>query len=219
MFIAIDGIDGAGKTTLAQQLAELLGQLDPIRTKEPTDTSHWGQRLRTAAVEGRLPRDKELEFFRKDRLCHIEKLIQPALEEDRLVITDRYVDSTLAYQAHTVDEANELYQSLLPEIIVPDVTFILACPVQIGLERLQKRDGNNFSQFENGEALDRAARIYESRCGENYEILDASGSAENTLHQAVHALVKRFSHLSKIIKTVNPLPPNLNGLSLLSASE
>lgn len=219
MFIAIDGIDGAGKTTLAQQLAELLGQLNPITTKEPTDASHWGRRLRAAAVEARLPRDKELEFFCKDRLHHIEKLIQPALQGGRLVITDRYVDSTLAYQAHTPEEANELYQSLLPEIIVPDVTFILRCPVQTGLKRLKKRDGNNFSQFENGEALDRAARIYESRCGENYEILDASGTPKDTLDQAVQVLVKRFSHLSNIIETSNPLRPNINGLSLLSASE
>lgn len=219
MFIAIDGIDGAGKTTLVQQLAELLGQLDPITTKEPTDASHWGQRLRVAAVEGRLPRDQELEFFCKDRLHHIENLIQPALQAGQLVITDRYVDSTLAFQAHTPEEANDLYQSLLPEILVPDVTLILKCPVQTGLERLKKRDGNNFSQFENGEALDRAANIYESRYGENYEILDASGSPQNTLQQAIHALLRRFSHLSQIIKTENPLPPNFNGLSLHSASE
>ena len=81
MFIVVDGIDGAGKSTLVLQLAELLGSINPEVTKEPTDHSKWGKRLRAAAVEGRLPHDKELEYFRKDRLHHIDRVIKPALEK------------------------------------------------------------------------------------------------------------------------------------------
>jgi thymidylate kinase len=62
MFIAVDGIDGAGKTTLVHQLAILFAALDPpnepLITKEPTKLSEWGRLLRESAKTGRLPREK-----------------------------------------------------------------------------------------------------------------------------------------------------------------
>ncbi len=199
MFIAVDGIDGSGKTTLVRQFAELFDPLDPVTTKEPTDNSHWGQKLRTAAAQGRMARDKELEYFHQDRLHHIRTKIRPCLEVGRIVITDRYVDSTLAFQAHTPEEADELYERLIPEIIVPDVTFILKCPVRLGLSRIRKRNGGDFTQYENTSALKIAASIYESRKGKNYEIIDASNTIENVLYQAIVSLRKRFSHLHEIL--------------------
>ena len=83
MFLAIDGIDGAGKTTLVNHLAVLLQSLSPVITKEPTKNSKWGQRLRRAAIEGRLPLQQEIEYFHKDRLNHIENVIAPALDQDQ----------------------------------------------------------------------------------------------------------------------------------------
>jgi len=204
MFIVIDGIDGAGKSTLALQLAELLGEFDLVVTKEPTDHSKWGKRLRSAAVEGRLPHEKELEYFRKDRQHHIERVIKPSMERGALVISDRYVDSTLAFQAQTPSEANKLYEDLLPEIIVPDVTFILDCPVEVGLERIIKRDNGDTTEFENHEVLKRAQKIYESRVGENYEHLNAAGTPEETLEQAIRTLIKRFKDNSEIVEVIRP---------------
>ena len=211
MFIAVDGIDGAGKTTLVRQLADVLGPCDPVVTKEPTGNSDWGKKMRVAAAEGRLDRESELENFQKDRLHHIETVIQPAIEDDRIVISDRYVDSTLAYQANSPKEADALYERLKEEIVVPDVTFILVCPVEVGLERIRKRNGKPFSHFESQEFLRKAAAIYESRRGQNYEIIDASGEAEDTFHQAVALLAKRFSNVPQIVDAVRrPLPKNLH---------
>jgi dTMP kinase len=193
MFIAVDGIDGSGKTTLVQQLVARLK--DAVPTKEPTDQSHWGQELRSAARNGRLPRDTEIEYFHKDRIRHIETMIRPALNAGRTVISDRYVDSTLAFQTDTPEQADELYERFLPQIIVPDITFILDCPVDIGLTRI-KRDRPGFSEYERHEVLERARVIYGSRQDAHYVHLDASGTAEATLKQALEYLSRTFRQVS-----------------------
>jgi len=206
MFIAVDGIDGAGKTTLVRLLAEALSPLSVITTKEPTDNSKWGQRLRKAAVEGRLPPDKELEYFRKDREHHIDNIIKPALASGSIVITDRYVDSTLAFQAQTPEEADSLYERIVDDIVIPDITFILLCDVEIGLQRVRTRDGDNLTQFENVKVLDRAEKIYASREGDNYALINASISPDNTFQQAITAIKERLSSDHKVMQVLSNTP-------------
>jgi dTMP kinase len=191
MLIAIDGIDGAGKTTLVRRLLHALHDFHPLPTKEPTDQSHWGKMLRAAAVNGRLPRDQEIDYFHKDRIEHLKHVVRPALADGRIVITDRYVDSTLAFQTDTPEQAQELYEQFVPEILIPDVTFILNCSVEIGLARIAKRQVS-VSQFEKTEFLERARKIYASRRGPTYVQIDASKSADETFKQAINELARRF---------------------------
>lgn len=196
MFIAVDGIDGAGKTTLVTRLKKIFEDFNPLLTKEPTNFSEWGKKLREAAAQGRLTDTEELDYFRKDRQVHLKELIEPALKEERLVITDRYVDSTLAFQAKSPEDADRLYAELVDEIRVPDITFILSCPVEIGLGRVRARDGNNLSQYETEETLTLASDIYESRAGAHYVKLNATGAPDDTLQEALKAIAVRISQLS-----------------------
>ena len=199
MFIAIDGIDGSGKTTLARQLTEIFqGSFEVFLTKEPTGYSSWGQRLRRAAVDGRLPAEVELEHFKQDRNFHIQQYIIPALESGKIVISDRYVDSTLAFQTSNPDEAEALYQSMLDDILVPDVTFIIDCPVDVGLKRIDVRDNGKLSQFEKRETLEKASSIYRARTGDNYVHLDGSGMTSETFSQAINALKSRLDETHPI---------------------
>ena len=191
MFIVVDGIDGAGKTTLVRQLSETLTSLEPVVTKEPTNKSEWGRTLRESATKGRLPRDEEIELFHKDRLWHIENVILPALNNNKPVISDRYVDSTLAFQSDTPEQADALFQSFKSEIIIPDVTFIIKCSVQTGLGRIA-RDRGHATEFETQQTLEIAKKIFESRQGSNYIYLDGEGTPEDTFHQALSNLCERF---------------------------
>jgi dTMP kinase len=199
LFIAVDGVDGSGKTTLARQLADLLAEYNPLVTKEPTADSEWGKKLRKSAQNGRLPREVELQYFHLDRLDHIKRVIQPALNEGRVVICDRYVDSTLAFQASSIEEADELYERFKPEILIPDVTFILRCPVNVSLGRI-RRDRDEVSVYEKSATLNKAAKIYESRHGDNYIQLLAGGKINDTFDQAASHLKERFPKLSSIIE-------------------
>jgi thymidylate kinase len=116
------------------------------------------------------------------------------LESGRIVITDRYVDSTLAFQARSPEEADVLYeQSLQRDILRPNVTMILRCAVSEGLRRLQLRDKGVLSAFEDDEAQRRAKEIYETRSGSHYRFIDASGTEQETLRQAITVLKETFS--------------------------
>lgn len=201
MFIAVDGIDGSGKSTLVRNMAAVLQPFDPLTTKEPTDVSFWGRRLRESAREGRLPQATEFEYFHKDRLHHIENVIKPALDCGRIVITDRYVDSTLAFQAGSPDEADVLYDRFLRcGILSPDVTMILRCSVPQGLQRLQVRDQGRLSAFEDDAAQRKAKEIYEARSGPHYRFIDASGTEQDTLRQAIDILKDCFQMRPDIVK-------------------
>lgn len=194
MFIAVDGIDGAGKTTLVERLASFLRQkgCEPVVTKEPTGESHWGRELRRAAREGRLSKEDEISYFHQDRLHHIKEVIQPALGQNKIVITDRYVDSTLAYQSENLAEADKLYQRFRREgVLVPDVTLILCCPIETGLARIAKRGNGDKSTFETTKTLEKARAIFESRRGRNYVRVDALGDADSSFNQALAALRQR----------------------------
>src|SRR6185437_5645451 len=191
MFIAVDGIDGAGKSTLVRGLARALQSMHPVLTKEPTGDSEWGKKLRNAAVHGRLPRDIETQYFHFDRLAHLENFVRPALAANKLVITDRYVDSTLAFQTDTPEQADDLYVRFLPEILIPDLTFILDCSVSVGLRRI-KEGRPSFSAFEKKNVLERARKIYASRRGPNYVHIDATKTPHDVLRAALDTLVSRF---------------------------
>jgi len=84
VFISIDGIDGAGKTSLAVALADWFNttyNIEVVITKEPTSESPWAKELRQAALTVRLPRNVEIEYFHKDRLWHLESEIIPLLND------------------------------------------------------------------------------------------------------------------------------------------
>jgi dTMP kinase len=160
--IAIEGIDGAGKTTQAHFVQERLQErkLCVIRTKEPT-TGVWGQVLRDSALTGRLSIEEEVEAFLKDRREHVETVINPALKDGHIVIVDRYYFSTMAYQgARGMDpddlmRRNELFA---PE---PDLLVILDIDPRSGLERIKTR-GDRANHFEKTGTLKKARDIFNS---------------------------------------------------------
>jgi len=160
LLIAIEGIDGAGKTTLAHFVQERLQskKLCVIRTKEPT-MGDWGQLLRDSALTGRLSLDEEVDAFIKDRKEHVETVINPSLHRGHIVVADRYYFSTMAYQgARGMDpedlmRRNELFA---PE---PDMLVILDIDPKLGQERVRTR-GDRADHFEKTDSLSRAREIF-----------------------------------------------------------
>jgi dTMP kinase len=144
-FITFEGIDGSGKSTQLRMLASdlRLKGYNVLTTVEPGGTP-LGRRLREAFLETEenVSPMAELLLFAADRSQHVELLIKPSLAEGKIVISDRYADSTFVYQGagrgfdeKIVNQAIELATGGLK----PDLTLFFDLPVAIALERLQTR--------------------------------------------------------------------------------
>lgn len=160
LLIVLEGIDGSGKSEQAERLAAWLRSRGEsvVKTHEPTD-GPWGQRYRAwARGEAQASAEEVLGFFEEDRAEHVRDVIAPALRAGALVVCDRYVASTLAYQAAQGLERERLQQRMkergFPE---PDLELWLALPVDEALSRL---GSGAEERFERRAFLSRVAREY-----------------------------------------------------------
>lgn len=140
VFIAFEGGDGAGKSTQVHRLAERLRSLGhaPVLTRQPGGTA-LGEALRDLVLHGEAmsPRAEAL-IFAADKAQHVDELIRPGLAEGRVVITDRYTDSSVAYQGAGRDlGADEVYSLQMWAVggLVPHLTVIVDITAEEGRRR------------------------------------------------------------------------------------
>lgn len=144
-FITLEGIEGSGKTTQAAILARILRaqSYQVLVTREPGGT-HAGELIRAIFLDNdiALEATTELLLVLADRAQHVCERLRPALEAGQIIISDRYSDSTVAYQGYgrgidlkLINELNRLASGG----IVPDLTIVLDCPPETGLARTQAR--------------------------------------------------------------------------------
>ncbi|MDE0031899.1 MAG: dTMP kinase [Deltaproteobacteria bacterium] len=168
-FVTIEGGDGSGKSRQIELLDEYLDARGEPRvlTREPGDTP-LGKKLRRLLVEGRpesLSDETELFLILADRAQHVREVIRPALEQGKLVVSDRYADSTLAYQGYGRGMDLELLRGLNRVATggtMPELTIVLDCPVEVALARAADRGSRSTapeSRFEaEGAAFQRRVR-------------------------------------------------------------
>lgn len=132
LFITFEGPEGSGKTTQVELLGLALVSRDPVVVREPGGTD-LGERIREIVLFGNIDIDAEAEMylFMAARRQLIQEVIEPALTAGQIVIADRYHDSTLAYQGGARGVPTS-WPSTFPR---PDITFLLAMPVQDGRDR------------------------------------------------------------------------------------
>ena len=154
MLITIEGIDGCGKSTLIEGLKEELTDLQPIFTREPGST--WiGDQVRRGVAEEIDPIAEAL-LFVADHAAHLREIVRPALEKNKLVISDRYSDSRYAYQTVTLGgvlpDAAAWIRGIHDDwTIVPDRTYLLTIPIEEALKRLNEK--KNREHFERESTL------------------------------------------------------------------
>jgi dTMP kinase len=148
IFITFEGPDGAGKTTQLKRLAAVLEQTgrDIVITREPGGTP-IGDQIRSIILS---PDNKEMVdqtevlLYAASRAQHVHELILPSLEAGKIVLCDRFIDASVAYQAYglgidpaVVEEINRFASSGLQ----PARTYLLDIPAEVGYERLRSRAG------------------------------------------------------------------------------
>ena len=146
-FITFEGIEGSGKSTQIRLLFEHLRSrgIDLKMTREPGGTI-IGEKIRSIlldpSTQGLIPR-AELLLYAAARVQHIEDVIQPALDEGKVVLCDRFTDATVAYQGHGRDiplNVVKVVNSLVAIDLKPNLTILLDLPVDVGLNRARERN-------------------------------------------------------------------------------
>jgi dTMP kinase len=155
VFITFEGMEGCGKTTQVKRLARRLQGLGVpvIVTLEPGGTS-IGKNIRRVLLDSKnkaLMPLSELMLYAADRAQHVEEIIQPALKSGKWVICDRFSDATVVYQGAARGQDQKLIRllnTIVTQGIRPHLTFLLDCPVGVGLRRALGRNMKGQDRFE-----------------------------------------------------------------------
>ena len=202
-FITFEGIDGCGKSTQLRLLASELRVrgLPVVATREPGGTP-LGQKLRAALLDVQEQVDPltELLVFAADRAQHVRKHLLPALEQNQVVLSDRYADATVAYQGAGRGFDPKLIQEIVELAtngLKPDLTLLFDLSVPESAVRTRKRVQNKRTDRldkEDAEFHTRVRNAYleiATREPERFRVIDARGSVNET-HQVVLNIVMPF---------------------------
>lgn len=192
ILIVFEGIDGAGKTTQVNLLADALRAAgeNVVQSKEPTD-GRWGKQVRDSARTGRLSLEDELRLFVEDRKEHVANTIRPALDRGEIVILDRYYFSTIAYQGSRGADTNQIHEEMKAVAPRPDVVFLIDADPAITLGRIENDRGEVPNHFEKLDSLRLVREIFLSLRSHDKSILQIDGQQriESVYSTIVHLLV------------------------------
>lgn len=193
MFISFEGIDGSGKTTVSRIVFDALRDRGNrvVLTKEPTDGIVWTEELR----RGRDPESGFSLFFRftEDRYAH-QKFISRHLENGDIVLCDRYLLSSFAYQGAIIESAFPDREKLVSWMmntssiitVRPDITFYLDIDPKVSMERLKSRE--SLTGFEEKTYLDRVRDIYRYVDFPGKITVDASKEKEEVISEILEKI-------------------------------
>ena len=188
-FITFEGGEGTGKSTQAKILYDYLisNNIETVLTREPGGCEE-SEAIRQLLVKGSI--DKwdsitEALLHNAARREHIKRVIQPSLLANKVVICDRFTDSTMAYQGQGQGVNHKFLINLIKEVtenIMPDLTFVFDMDIKNSLTRANKRDNNNnrYEKF-NNDFHEKIRTYFLSLVNKDkrYVLIDASDSIEN----------------------------------------
>ena len=210
LFVTVEGPDGSGKTTLVRELSRRLSEhLNvPLTTTREPGGSEIAEKIREVIID---PKNKEMDdrtealLFAAGRRQHIIETIRPALERGEVVLCDRFVDSSIAYQGAGrgigVSKIATLNQ-FATEDLTPDLTLYLDVDAQVGLNRIEDKNSNRTKDRLELEKIDfhnRVREAYHVLLDENKErmhLINADQAAEKVLEDSWQVLIDELKDLN-----------------------
>ncbi len=207
-FIVFEGVEGCGKSFQSKKLFNKLKKkkIDTILTREPGGTKS-AELIRNLILKDYFTKDSKEKFdkytdtllYLAARNEHIKNKIKPALLKKKIVICDRFTDSTIAYQVHGKKVENNFIKNIHNKIlygIKPDIVFILKVSSNTSKKRLKKRKTknryDNFDQSFYKKVQNSFLRIAKKR--KNYHILDSS-TDDNSLEVRIYKIIEKRLHI------------------------
>ncbi|MEI3523195.1 MAG: dTMP kinase [Anaerotignum sp.] len=197
-FITIEGSDGSGKSTQLKKIISYLEekQVDLVVTREPggTDVAEAIRELILDPAYPQMTAKTEMLLYAAARAQHVEEKL-PGLQAGKVVLSDRYVDSSIAYQAYGRGLGDMVAQvnAIATGGLVPDLTVFLDLPPAVGMARKQQEENHELDRLEQ-EKLEFHQKVYEgydALCKKELERIcriDASGTIEEVFGQIKAAL-------------------------------
>ncbi|MGO1301112.1 MAG: dTMP kinase [Staphylococcus equorum] len=197
-FITFEGPEGSGKTTVIQQVSERLEtEYDVVLTREPGGVK-TGEQIREVLLEGDdMDERTEALLFAASRREHLVGKVIPSLDEGKIVLCDRYIDSSLAYQGYArgigIEEVKSINEFAINGLY-PDRTIYLDVSVEVGRDRIQKNQRNQ-------NRLDQEDVIFHEKVVEGYKkiihneskrfiVIDANRSIEEVVNATYESINK-----------------------------
>jgi len=200
-FISLEGIEGTGKSTQAKLLSDYLKEkgFDVVLTEEPGGTQ-IGLRIRELllSVEHKgMTAVTELLLYNASRSQHIREIILPAISRGAIVITDRFTDSTIAYQGFGRGIDQGLIDSIdliATERLRPDITILLDLDAEVGLKRNKGINKTDRLELEDLEFHQRVRNGYHNLAEkepERIKLIDASAGIQE-IHKRISSIITNF---------------------------
>ncbi len=198
-FITFEGADGAGKTTQIDFVKEFLSEnnIEFVTTREP-GAGKLGEKIRDILLnyDGDIAPLSELLLYMADRAQHVENFIRPNLMAGKIVLCDRYIDSSVAYQGFArglnIEQIKSL-NNIATNNLTPDITFLFDIETQTAMQRV----GNNKDRMEKEgiefhKKLCEGYRILAKENPDRFVIIDANKSVEEVKKQTLTELKKHL---------------------------
>ncbi|MDD4657663.1 MAG: dTMP kinase [Eubacteriales bacterium] len=197
-FIVFEGLDGCGKTTQAQMLSDFLSHqgVKYLHVREPGGTT-VGNKLREILLDPEtvLTRWGEVLLLAAARAQLVQDVIRPALAQGEIVVCDRYLFSSLAYQGYGLQQNVELVRQVNLEAVgglMPDWTFLLDIEPEAGLARQANRRGLDRIEQRNAGFFQRVVEGYQ-QLAKDYGLIRLDGTASvQAIHQQVVTILSKF---------------------------
>ena len=198
LFITLEGIEGVGKTTQLEFIAQYLQERgrEVVTSREPGGTP-VGEDIRDLVLDNKytgMAADTELLLMFAARAEHIDKVIRPALETGKVVLCDRFTDASYAYQGLGRNISSEriyILEDWVQKSLKPDLTLLLDAPVKLGLERAAKRSEKDRFESETLEFFEAIRHCYlqiAKNEPQRVRVIDASLDLENVTNQVLSIL-------------------------------